>query len=162
MTTQPVKLTDKQLSEMTPWDIATHYGIGYSGDMNPVEHGGYFYSLADWESYGYASCVEFWHDPESGALVVQPGTVNKPDDEATLQAAYNCVDWKSVWVETGEDPRKELAFQVESVKSYCGMDRYGTAYPDLMTFNLDNWPKEWRIWRSIRNWVEALEPCRAE
>lgn len=135
-----------KLSEMSPWEIATHYGIGYNGDMNPIEHGGYFYSLADWEDNDYAACVEFWEDPETGALVVQPGTIHNRE----LESAFQCIGVGK------DDPlRDNVHCQIDACRSYSGIEPNGTSYPDLKVFNLDTW-KEQNIWESIRGWIEEL------
>lgn len=44
MTTKTRKLTIKALRTRSPWEIASELGLRYSGDMNPIPHGGYFYN----------------------------------------------------------------------------------------------------------------------
>lgn len=145
MTQIKTPLTNEQLSDMSPHAIADHYGIGYSGDMNPIEHGGFFYSLGDWEKYGYASCVEFWEDPETGALIVQPGTIHKSAD---MTGAFQS---------SGIEPEHQdnIHAQIDAVRSYCGIEPDGIAYPSLKSFQFSN-RKERNIWKSIRGWIEAL------
>ncbi len=142
------KLTNEQLASMSPWTIADAFGCSFSGDMNPIEHGGFFYDHRDWNDNGYASAVEFWEDPESGDLVVQRGTINKPDD---MESAFACLGY----TEEDDDLRNHLAIQVEAARAYSGIEPDGTAYPHLKVFKLDDW-KERNIWKSIRRWIEQL------
>lgn len=148
------KLTNEQLASMMAVDIADHLGIGYSGDMNPIKYGGYFYSLSDWADYGYASCVEFWEDPETHHLVVQTGTINKPDNDEEMDSAFMCcgIDERG----TNRELRDNIHVQIECTKDYCGMEPDSTAYPHLKSFRLEDWQKERNIWKSIRGWIEAL------
>lgn len=150
---ETTKLTNEQLSDMSPWDIADHYGIGYSGDLNPIEHGGYFYSIEEWDKWGYASCVEFWEDPETHALVVQTGTINKPDSDEEMESAFLCSGFDGDG-DSGE-LRDNVHVQIECVKGYMGMEPDGTCYPHLKSFRLEDW-KERNIWKSIRAWIEDL------
>ncbi len=141
---QPI--TDQWLADNSPWTIAERLEIGYSGDMNPVEHGGYFYSTRDWEAFGYADCVEFWEDPETGYLVVQRGVINRPND---MSSAFRCAGIE------GQDT-SNIHAQIDASKCYYGIEselEHGTG---MKVFNLDTWKKEHRIWRSVRGWIEAL------
>ena len=136
-------LTNQQLADMTPHDIAKAFGCGYDGDVNPLDHGGFFYDYRDWEANGYANVVEFWHDDENGCLVVQPGTVSKPADMAP---AFRCIGMKA---------SDNVHAQIDAARSYCGIEPDGTHYPDLKNFKLENW-KERNIWGSVRGWIESL------
>ncbi len=140
------KLTNDQLADMTPWDIARHLGIGYSGDMNPLEHGGFFYDHRDWDAWGYARCVEFWEDPDTGELVVQPGTIHRPDD---MTSAFECCGISDI------DDRNNVHCQIECCRDYYGIEPEGTAHPHLKVFRLESW-KERNIWKSVRGWIDAL------
>jgi hypothetical protein len=82
------EVTNERLTELCGWDVAEAFGCHYTGDADPIHHGGIFYDARDWEADGYASCVEFWEDPDTEALVVQPGTIRKPDD---MEAAFRCI-----------------------------------------------------------------------
>lgn len=141
------KATYVKLASLSAWEIADHFGCHYDGDSNPIEHGGFFYDTRDWESGGYASTVEFWWDDDADQLVVQRGTISKPQD---LAACWNCAG-------TPDDPdlRNDTRAQIEAVKSYWGITPDGVTYPDLMNFRLDDWA-EWRLWRSVAPWLKAL------
>lgn len=141
-------ITNERMASMAAWDIATAFGCGYSGDYNPVEHGGFFYNKRDWLAYGYASCVEFWHDPEQDdVLVVQRGTVHKLKD---MEAAFKCC---GIEAEVGN-----VDAEIEACRSYGGIEPDGTRYPDLMTYRLADW-RERNIWKSVRGWIEELGEC---
>ncbi len=142
------KLTNEQLADMPPWQIADAIGIGYDGDINPVEHGGFFYDFRDWERWGYANAVEFWEDPETHALVVQTGTIHKPNDMTATLLHFGA--------ELADEERNNIHFQISACKAHISMQCDGTEYTYLKTFNPDHWRKEKNIWKSIRGWIEAL------
>ena len=136
----------RKLASMSGWAIADHFGCEFDGDSNPIDHGGFFYSLANWEAYGYADAVEFWHDHDANRLVVQRGTINRPDD---IGAAMRCIGISPGSPEYGE-PRA----QVSAAKAYFGME-CEPHYPDMLTFNPDAW-KGWRIWRAVAPFLRDL------
>ncbi|CAB4162724.1 hypothetical protein UFOVP785_97 [uncultured Caudovirales phage] len=127
------------LESMSAWDVAETFGCHYSGDSNAIEHGGYFYDASDWEEYGYASCVEFWLDPDAkeDTLRILVGTINKPND---MSGPFSCCD-------TPESEQDNIHAQIDAVRSYCGIEP-----DDYQEFNrvckLATW-KEWRIWKSV-------------
>lgn len=135
----------QRLECLSGWDVAKHYGCEYDGDANPVVHGGFFYSLRDWERYGYAPVVEFWEDPETGHLVVQPGVVHRSSD---MERAFRCCDIQGA-------ERDIPQAQVVACRYYVGIEPNGYGFPALKSFDLEAW-KEWRIWRSIHPWLEEL------
>jgi hypothetical protein len=139
------KFSNDKISESTPWAFAEAVGIGYSGDMNPMQHGGFFYGFKDWEAYDYAAVVEFWHDPENGKLVVQLGTVHKPDD---MEPAFRCSG-------IGAEEQSNIHAQIEACRAYGGIEPDGTDYPFLKSFDLETW-RERNIWKSVRGWIEQL------
>jgi hypothetical protein len=149
MTETKPQLSNDDLASLAGWDIAVAFGCGYSGDSNPIEHGGFFYDLRDWESYGYAATVEFWSDPEASndTLIVQTGTIHKPNRE-TLKNALTSI---------GLNPNDThpLEAEIEATKSWVGIEPEGTEFPYLKHFVLKDW-REDRIWRSIRGWIEQL------
>ena len=140
----------ERIASMSSWDIAKHYGCSFSGDCNPIEHGGFFYDSRDWEAYGYASCVEFWDDHENGCLIVQRGTIQKPSQPEDMNSAFRCIG-----MAVDDENRENIHAQIEAVRYYCGIEPDGTSYPDLKNFDLDQW-QEWRIWRSIEGYIQPL------
>jgi hypothetical protein len=142
-------VTNEQLASMSGWRIARALGCHYTGDSDPIRHGGVFYSLKDWHAWGYASCVEFWEDPDTGMLVVSCGTINRPDSDEGMAAAYECLgqDWS--------DPqqRNNLCLQVEACRAYFSIELDDHERP--FRFGLDNW-KEARIWARVRHLIERL------
>ena len=127
------------LASMSAWDVAKTLGCYYSGDSNAIEHGGYFYDASDWEAYGYASCVEFWLDPEAkeDTLCILVGTINKPDD---MSSAFS-------YCGTPEGEHENIHAQIDAVRSYCGIEP--DDYQEFQrAYKLSTW-KEWRIWKRV-------------
>jgi hypothetical protein len=137
--------SNDELASWNPHQIATWYGIGYSGDMNPLQHGGMFYSTRDWESWGYANVVEFWWDADIGKLVVQCGTTNKLDGER-LESAFRCCG-----IEQSEHSNPHA--QIEACRSYAGVEP--DDYSSPKRFGLDKTDGA-DIWGAVREWIEAL------
>ena len=80
---KPNALSVSQANEMTPWDVADHYGIMYSGDLNPVPHDGTFYAVDEWgDCYG-VRIISI--EDDGGILWVESGVFIVPDsfDPAT-------------------------------------------------------------------------------
>lgn len=133
----------KRIESMAGWDIASHYGCDYSGNINVIPHGGYFYDLRDWERYGYARIVEFMvldgPDDDEPQLWVECGTVNRLKGKE-LTSAMDCIGNPDI------DDDSRIHVEIDACKSYAGFDRdeCGTR-----TFKLANWPQEWRIWRQV-------------
>lgn len=153
------KLDPKKCADWHGWDIAKELGIGYSGDCNVIEHGGYFYSLRDWSRWGYASCVEFymlWDEP--GAILhVEAGTISRPDPEELSRI----IQQSGINYEV--DPRVlppdgrmiyPTALEIECARDYWGIEP-GYCHDDYRTFNLETW-KEWRIWKAVLPMIERL------
>jgi len=80
--------------------VANKYDWQYNGDCN-IEHGGCFYKLEDWDSYGYVDAVRVnidggeWND--KGFLYITVGSINKESElctDAALIKTYgeNCID----------------------------------------------------------------------
>ncbi len=99
MTTKTRKLTIKALRTRSPWEIASELGLRYSGDMNPIPHGGYFYNTHNWETYGYSEIVRF--QESEGVLYLETGTVvwdydkTVISDPVTPEILIECVE--SCW-----------------------------------------------------------------
>lgn len=139
-------LTAAQMAAMSPWDIARHYGVGYSGDMDPIRHGGLFYSYANWVRYGYADCVEFWEDPAYGddggdRVVISRGVINRPQDMA---AAFRCCGIES------PDDQNNVLCQIECARAYAGAE-WGDGSD---SFDIDD---EESAWDFARESIQALE-----
>lgn len=139
----------ERIASLSSWDIAREYGCHFSGDVDPINHGGFFYDARDWDAYGYAQCVEFWEDYEHDCLVVQRGVINRPDDDDMESV------WRGIGIDADSEERDNIHAQIEAARSYCGIEPDGTDYPELKNFRLEDW-KEWRIWRSIDPWLRQL------
>ncbi len=141
----------QHIADLAGWNIAKHYNCGYSGDSDPIQHGGFFYDVRDWEKYGYANCVELWMDPESeDVLHVQTGTINKPYRPEDMESC-----WQSMEIDSDDEIRSNINAQIEVVRSSWGIEPDGTKYPCVKTFRLAEWA-EWRIWRSVAGWLTSL------
>lgn len=146
MVTESEKTRFREMASLAGWDVAKAYGVAYSGDSDPIRHGGFFYNTADWSEYGYADAVEFWLEEETNTLVVQRGTINKVDDDELtklIESTYDDVD------------PTDIHLQIDACKGHWGVDNEGPMYPDTLRFNLDNW-SEWRIWRSVEFMLNGL------
>lgn len=142
-------VTDKELASMSGWDIAKALGCHYSGDSDPIRHGGFFYSILDWEENGYADCIEFWSDDGDGKLRIYTGTIHRLEGKE-LESAFGCVG-----LEDGQ--RGNIHAQIDACKSYAGME---PNYDGVATtFGLENW-KEHRIWARVRPLIERLSSGR--
>lgn len=132
---------DRQLSVMDAWDIARAYGLSYSGDRDVLNHGGYFYSTSEWESWGYAATLDFWTDDDN-TLRVEERTVNRQEGDR-LERAMACVG-----LAAHDD---NVHAQIDACHAYYGADSGDWD----ATFNLDTW-KEHRIWKMVRRQLEIL------
>jgi hypothetical protein len=139
----------EKIASMTGWAIAEHFGCSYNGDGDPINHGGFFYDPRDWAEHGYAKAVEFWWDHEHGRMVVQRGTIHKPDTPEQWESVWGCIG-----AYEGEQ-RENIHAQIDASESGMGMEPDGTRYPDLKEYNLKTW-KEWHIWRSVAEWLREL------
>lgn len=148
MIPQETKERFRRIASMNAWDIADEYGCSYSGDRSPIPHGGFFYDTRDWEEYGYASIVEFWLDSESGSIVVECGTVNRPDD---MESDFQCLG-----IGPDDPERNNIHAQIAACRYGSGIEPsedFNGRY--VKSFKLDDW-KEWRIWRSVDGWIRQL------
>ena len=114
------KLTIKALRELSPWVIAKELSICYSGDMNTIPHGGYFYSTENWKKYGYADAVEFC-DYE-GRTLVTVGTIHKNDLVDALRCCGFETDGANVW-QSGDEPMPITPeIEIECCQAYAGIE----------------------------------------
>lgn len=150
MVTTEEKEFFQRLASMSGWNIADEFGIHYSGDSNPIPHGGFFYNVGNWEKEGYADVVEFWDDHEHKCQVVQQGTIHKPKTEAEWESV-----WSSIGCEANDEIRNNIHAQIEAVRCHSGIMPKGITYPYLKDFDLETWA-EWRIWRSIAGMLKEL------
>jgi hypothetical protein len=146
MTAKTITVAD--LVERQPWEIAERLGLGYSGDCNPLSHGGYFYSLADWDDHGYAECLDV--ALVDGMVIVEVGSIGLITN---LDQALDHIGAE------GSD-RNSPAAQIEACKAYWGSDvhedfsgRYSREFPESL---LDEDGGEERIWREIIGWLIGL------
>lgn len=145
--------TAYQLAQEDPHVIAKEYGCYYSGDVNTIDHGGYFYETHNWDKYGYAEIVEFWVDPDTNETVVDCGTVNKRKEEELTSAlrAYDMI------VAIGELPReKQIHTEIHALKSHWGYEvsedfsgRYQKRFKERRSDEF--------IWQTVIGWIIALK-----
>lgn len=140
------QLSGKKMAEMTPYDIAEHYGCHFSGDMNPIDHGGTFYNTKHWEGWGYADVVNIFHC--EGHVYIEQGTVNKPTD---MEACFRSSG-------VSEDNRDNVHAQIDAVKGHWGVESGGT-----IKFKHEDWDDldyvldEAKVWLRIRDWIKDLD-----
>lgn len=122
-----MKITIKALCQSSPWDIAEANRLEYSGDCNPIPHGGVWYETSNWEEHGYAECVRI--QESEGTLWVESGTINKPSKDEGRLAALNCCGWmlddeEINHVRQHGEHSVELTpqIEIESVLAYSGME----------------------------------------
>lgn len=133
------------LASMSAWDIAKHFGCHYTGDANPFQHGGTFYSLENWIPYGYADTVEIWQDPETGETVVSAGTVNRIDDAGPEICRTYGIDPEDVTLHHQFDYAKSQ-WGCETVEDFGG--RYEERFPEDSDEN--------EFWGEISGWLRGL------
>lgn len=128
MTTKTRSLTIKALRTRSPWEIAAELGLRYSGDLNPIPHGGYFYSTKAWEAYGYAEIVKF--SESEGILYLESRTINRPSNTSDNEIlGYS--GW-TIDTDTGEvisEYDKSVVSDtvtpeilIECIEGYCGSE----------------------------------------
>lgn len=132
------------MTTLSGWDIAEWCGCYYSGDSDPLNHGGYFYNLTNWERkrWNYADFVELIpvQDGKEEKVIVSEGTIHN----GSLQSAFRCLGIEDV---DTSDPH----MQVEACKCYFGAE---SNYEK--TYTLANW-KEWRLWKRILPLIKAMD-----
>lgn len=137
--------TAEKLASLAGWNIAKYFACSYEGDSDPIRHGGVFYDPRDWAEYGYASCVEFWADPDSreDTLVVSSGTIHRPGiQEVKAALQHYGLDWTD-----------DVHQQIEACRAYNGIEPDDCVSP--RRYKLDHW-HEWRIWRSVSELLAQL------
>lgn len=149
-------------SSFAAWDIAKRIGCGYTGDANPIDHGGTFYDVRDWERYGYASCVRFTRIDDT--LHVECATVNRPSD---LTDCYACCGFarrgdKLVASQGEIDITPEV--EIECVLAYWGAEPVED-YSGRMVQRFAEETDEDDIWQAVSGWLSSLgcnADCRCE
>ena len=137
------------MADGSPWEWAPQlFGLQFTGDINPIDHGGLFYSTADWVEYGYADAIRL--DTSEGVLFVTIGTINKPE-RSDMADAFRCCG-------TPEEFQQDVGAQIEACDGYWGVEA-----DQNRTYRLDEW-KEWRIWKSLIEQFRGIEDkgrCRS-
>ena len=149
-----MKLSVKTLRDIDPWLIARRLGIGYTGDMNTIPHGGTYYNTHNWESLGYADCVRFCGDDRH--TWVEIGTINKQGTIAEMVShngwtledgiVYGC-DGEEI----GElSPEMEIEFYL----SYWGIE---VDRSECFTDNGEDNPPEGKVFGFARSHIKSLK-----
>ena len=145
MTSKQKQLTAEQLASMSAHDIAKQLGLGYSGDMNPIDHDGTFYETSNWQAYGYVSCLRFTR--ADGHLWVEYGTINRADDMAECLRTIGAESADSVEVE------------IEACLATWGAevsDDFGGPYSQMFNENEHDDIDESEVWDSVVGWLYGL------
>jgi hypothetical protein len=154
----------KQCNSWTGWQIAEELGLNYSGDSDPINHGGVYYETRNWLPYGYASAVELYplDDRSEDSILVTRGTINRPDNADRMRGALGCVGAIELWEEMREagrnDPNNYLGLihlEIEACRAYMGIEP--NHYTQDKTYKVASWRKEWRLWRSILPLLLSLQ-----
>jgi hypothetical protein len=155
----------KDCKRWTGWQIAEELGLSYSGDSDPINHGGIFYEVRNWLPYGYASAVELYPLEERGEerLLVTRGTINRPDDEDRMQSALGCAGAVELWEEMRQRGRNDpnnvrglIHLEIEACRAYMGIEPSGSG-SDEKVYKVASWRKEWRLWRSMLPLLLSLQ-----
>lgn len=140
----------RKIARMTGWEIAALYGVMFDGDADPWTHDGTFYNLDTWEEDDSANIVRLYRHPKDPDryLVVQPGTCRKKtgkEAEEVAKRIREVFDTNQV-----DDPN----LQFLATYLHWGADQDPD---DAITYDLNNWPKKWRFWRSIDHLLKNLK-----
>ncbi len=76
---------NRRLHHLAGYDIAKKIGCHYTGDVNTIDHGGAFYSIAEVE-HGYFPCVRFYGETVDGASFWEAGSVPIPTLQRHVQS----------------------------------------------------------------------------
>lgn len=157
-----------EVDEKGPYWLACELGIGYTGDVDAIQHSGLFYDRSNWLDYGYASAVELLnhYDEDDGSplLLVTQGTINRGDDEDWMRAAQRCAGdtqgWEECRAQVELDPNHPAGLEmvdreIEASLGYSGIEP--AHYHATRGYKTDTWRKEWRLWRSILPMILALQ-----
>ena len=137
--TNLAKADFERMAGQSGWTIAEQAGCHYMGDGSPIPHDGTFYDARDWVQGEYANCVDIWFDEDNQVLMVQRGTINKPEFDELREMMLN----------SGIDDKPTLDnvhAQIEAVRYQWGIE-YGED-DWVRRYKLSDW-HEWRIWKSI-------------
>ena len=140
------------LSSLNGWELAEFFGCGYTGDCDPINHGGTFYDNRDWKEHGYASCVSF--SQIDGKLLVESGTIHKPSNEDDIASAHECCD-------TPDELRDDVGAQIEACLFYWGCETscdfggpYSRWFEERCDYNEDD-DDDW-------DWIELMSFVRQD
>ena len=84
--------SNRRLAHLSPHVIAHKVGCHYTGDVNVIDHGGTFYSLAEVDN-GYVPCARFYGEHVDGLSFVDIGSVDLPSSFSDLFSALECSGW---------------------------------------------------------------------
>lgn len=141
--------------------VANKYGWEYQGDCN-IEHGGCFYKLEDWDSYGYADAVQVsvlsgdWND--NGFVDITVGSINKKSDLCTDTALIEVYGAETL------NPDSLIHLQIDNCRSNCGVEpSYGGECFELSEcgeyFNANGNPQNgkprWISIDDLQGWIVA-------
>ena len=110
-------ITAAQAADMNPWELAQQLStndctIQFTGDMNPFDHGGTWYETANWNRYGYSSCVRM--EDIEGRTLVSCGTINRLEGD-DMESAHRCGG-------TPEEFRNTTVGEIEACLYYAGAE----------------------------------------
>jgi len=146
------KIDGRKLSDYSSWDIARYFNCEFSGDMNCIDHGGFFYDSRDWKKFGYASIVEFWRDCDNNdEIVVRCATVNNNQSSQDGKQYIPNSDYGELSQETIES----VEFQIEDTHSHWGSETLQDFSGDYVESFPDETPEN-TIWRKINGWMKSL------
>ena len=95
----------------------------YSGDMGPIDHGGFWYNAKEWAHNDYASAVEVCclaDGPHNGKhVVVSKLVINRPSHTPNMRHALESCGLTEAHAEETNEAVK-WAMEIEAVKGYMG------------------------------------------
>lgn len=141
----------ERLASLSGWDVAKELGLSYSGDSDPIRHGGVFYDPSRWDDWEHAPAVEFWWDDDSDRLMVSPGSINKPDAD-DMATAFRCCD-------VPEEAQGNPEAQIEACRGAWGLEP--DDYEPTRSYDPDTWA-EWRLWRSVLPMLRSIAPTQED
>ena len=83
-----IDISPEQAYQMDPSELASKFSkeyCHYFGDINPFDHGGYFYNTLNWEKDGYAEIIIFEQFEDETWLF--SGIIHKIDDPKEVQSS---------------------------------------------------------------------------
>lgn len=149
-----MKLTIKALRTKNPWHGAAGLGIEYTGDANPITHGGVWYSLAD---YANDYCEAVRVQSSEGVTWVESGAINLLDGEE-LDAAMDCIGARDAWSNAEFDDIQQAQIRVEASLAYAGMEIDHTETFKDKNDGMGGEQPEYQIAKALVPLINALAP----